>query len=71
MRVVDNRLARTLSDLSEFNFSIEYVPGPTNTAADTLSRIFVHPNNEEVRECSSELPVGLELNGNPSAGGGD
>ena len=71
MRVVDNRLARTLSDLSEFNFSIEYVPGPTNTAADTLSRIFVHPNNEEVRECPSELPVGLELDGNASAGGGD
>ena len=71
MRVVDNRLARTLSDLSEFNFSIEYVPGSTNTAADALSRVFIHPVNEKVSTMSSQLPSGLQLDGEPSPGGGD
>ena len=71
MRVVDNRLARTLADLSEFNFSIEYVPGSTNTAADALSRLVIHPSGEEVLQYASELPKGLEYDGDVSAGGGD
>ena len=39
MRLVDSRLARTLEDLSDFNFVIKYTPGKLNVAADSLSRL--------------------------------
>ena len=71
MRVVDNRLARTLADLSEFNFSVEYVPGESNTAADALSRLLIHPSGEDAHHYTTEIPCGLEIDGDPSPGGGD
>ena len=70
MRLVDNRLARTLADLSEFSFSIEFVPGKDNTAADALSRL-IRPLTDSESPDPFELPPGLQLDGEPSPGGGD
>ena len=39
MKIIDSRLARTLEDLADFNFSIVYTPGKDNSAADALSRL--------------------------------
>ena len=71
MRLVDGRLARTLADLADFTFSIEYVPGSTNTAADVLSRIVLHPPCLEESPIPDKLPNGLAVDGEPSPGGGD
>ena len=43
MKLVDTRLARTLEDLSDYNFEIRYTPGRENAAADCLSRLYVPP----------------------------
>ena len=42
MKNVDSRLARTLTDLQEFDFEIEYVRGKDNKIADGLSRNIVN-----------------------------
>ena len=70
MMLVDSRLARTLEDLAEFNFTIEYAPGTTNLAADALSRMRGVPQKEH-DEQSGGLPDGLELEGDAVPGGGD
>ena len=71
MRLVDNRLARTLTDLSQYSFTVEYVPGPTNVAADTLSRFVLHPNASEEEQPGGAELVEQELEGGPVPGGGD
>ena len=40
MKIIDSRLARTLEDLADFNFKIQYTPGKQNIAADALSRLY-------------------------------
>jgi hypothetical protein len=35
---LNRRMARWHADLQEYNYEIKYIPGPTNTAADALSR---------------------------------
>ena len=70
MRLVDARLARTLEDLSDFNFVIEYAPGKTNVAADALSRMKGTP--EGISEAFDDsLPEGFQLDGDVVPGGGD
>lgn len=69
MRLVDARLARTLEDLSDFNFTIEYVPGELNVVADGLSRIPLEGPEELLVE--GGLPPGLMVDGIPAPGGGD
>ena len=39
MKTVDNRIARTKEDLSEFDYEIVYTPGERNVIADGLSRM--------------------------------
>ena len=41
MHIEDGRLARTLNDLTGFNFRIEYVHGERNEIADLMSRLQV------------------------------
>lgn len=44
--MVDSRLARTMKDLSGFDYVIEYLPGQQNTVADLMSRL---PGNDNGR----------------------
>lgn len=64
MQIVNSRLARTLQDLSDFNFIIQYTPGRTNTGADALSRLPDHllacPVDPEI-PLSGIIPEGLCL----------
>src|SRR5215469_2877268 len=69
MHVEDSRLARTLNDLTGFDFRIEYVPGERNEVTDYLSRL---PVNEFPNEGYDDvfLPVGI-TQGELCPGGGD
>ena len=71
MKTVDSRLARTLEDLSDFDYEVEYVPGERNVIADLMSRM---PGSESMNEklvINPEfLPKGL-MKGKESRGGGD
>ena len=73
MKLIDSRLARTLEDLSDFNYEIRYTPGKENAAADCLSRLY-DPTSVHDRATSTqllgELPVGLYVI-SEVAGGGD
>ena len=70
MRLVDGRLARTLENLSDFNFIIKYTPGRMNHAADALSRIPIVPTCYDIDLCN-KIPNGLIMNGSPVPGGPD
>ena len=70
MKFIDNRLARTLEDLAEFNFTIQYTPGRTNEAADAMSRVHRYTTEEHPPVNSKSLPLGLEVE-DPVSGGGD
>ncbi|EJF59637.1 hypothetical protein DICSQDRAFT_171815 [Dichomitus squalens LYAD-421 SS1] len=49
MKNLSGRQARWLEHISEFNFSIEYVPGVENVLADALSRIYSNDRPGTVR----------------------
>ena len=71
MKLVCSRLARTVEELSDFNFEIRYTPGHLNCAADALSRL---PNTSNVINDNNYyniLPDGLVICGLPAPGGGD
>ena len=63
MSIEKSRLARTLSDLAEYDFVIKYRPGAENSAADAMSRIVKVPTEDEYKEIvhRNELPVGLRV----------
>src|SRR6201990_1038991 len=70
MQMVDNRLARTLEDISEYNFEIRYRPGRLNILADALSRVAGVMDEETVdMENVNALPDGFELIKEVSGGG--
>ena len=73
MRLVDNRLARTLEDLADFNFVIRYTPERLNVAADTLSRLkpILEASDKAQDNSSVVLPTGLTCDGAPVPGGGN
>lgn len=73
MKLVDSRLARTLEDLADFNFTIKYTPGHLNVAADTLSRLrpLVQPLETEALDGQPELPPNLHIDGSLVPGGGN
>jgi hypothetical protein len=58
MQIVNDRLARTLQELSQYTFVIRYTPGRDNLAADSLSRVNHNPLNEETL-IPGTLPKGL------------
>ena len=39
MKMVDSRIVRTLEDLRDFYFSIDYTPGERNVMVDLMSRM--------------------------------
>ena len=71
-KMIDSRLARTLEELSEFNFIVRYCPGKNNGAADTFSRL---PNQmAELPTCDLSdqgiaLPRGLTIYKTMDGGG--
>ena len=70
MKIICSRLARTVQELSEFTFTINYVPGKLNCAADTLSRL--HAPKVPIEQTESDsIPAGYVLDGYPVPGGGD
>ena len=71
MKLVDGRLARTLEDLSDFSFTIEYVPGENNAIADGLSRLPEYRAMYTEERGENGLPQGFVVDGCPSPGGGD
>ena len=64
MKLIDSRLARTLEDLADFNFTIQYTPGKSNSAADALSRLYdptsVH-HTDSIPVTPGTLPLGLVI----------
>ena len=72
MKIIDSRLARTLEDLSDYNFVIQYTPGKCNSAADALSRLY-EPGSV-LHDCEAivpgRLPAGLIVT-EKVPGGGD
>lgn len=71
MRLVDSRLARTLEDMADFNFTIKFTPGHLNSAADALSRLkrVIEIENKEPNNKEQGMPPGLTLDGSPIPGG--
>ena len=57
---VNARLARTLSELEEYEFEIRYRPGPQNEAADALSRIVEAVESTDLID-GNYLPKGLKI----------
>ena len=53
--------ARTLEDLADFNFIIEYIPGKTNIVADAL--LHMSAPGLEPDDAAEDLPVGLVVDG--------
>ena len=70
MHLVNSRIARTMEELSEFDFTISYVPGSSNVAADLFSRSqpLVTPTASPTD--GTKLPPGLGLQ-HRAEGGGD
>ena len=72
MRLIDSRLDRTLEDLADYNFAIQYTPGKENAAADCLSRLYdpehVHPSTSAVLQ-DGYLQEGVYLHGIVPGGG--
>ena len=46
--VANQRVARTLEELSNIKYQINYIKGELNTQADILSRLDIHPNEPEI-----------------------
>ena len=70
MKMINNRIARTIQELSEYSYRIMHVPGKLNIAADILSRLNVE-SSLSIPVAGPELPDGLIVNGKPAPGGGD
>ena len=56
------RLMRTLNDLEEYNYVINYIPGSDNHAADTMSRIIERISSDDSsKKIENELPDGYRV----------
>ena len=65
------RLMRTLNDLEEYNYTINYIPGSDNQAADTMSRIIEKISSDDsAKKIENELPNGFRVM-EKIEGGGD
>lgn len=54
---MSNRQARWSEFLQQYNFTIEYKPGPTNEVADALSRRHDHETTEQTRKQTTLVPL--------------
>ena len=70
MKLVCSRLARTVQELSDYNFEIRYIPGSLNSAADALSRVGLQQEDSTTGSIE-ELPGVIVVDGTPAPGGGD
>ncbi|CAF4434375.1 unnamed protein product [Rotaria magnacalcarata] len=69
-KCVSQRLARTLEDLSDFNFKVKWIPGHSNIVADALSRM--HETNLDSPRAKESLNIlGESLVEVKMDGGGD
>lgn len=57
----NSRLMRTITELAEYDFSIEYRPGVDNVAADTMSRLVDGTGMTDLNSNNDFLPRGLKL----------
>ena len=72
MALCNARLARTLIDISDYNFTIEHISGRLNVVADGLSRLGKHWESREVEttpETEPHEPEGLKIVFKPEGGG--
>ena len=60
MKSIDSRIARTIEDLSDFDYEIQYTPGNRNEIADLMSR-FPGTLEKESFVDSNYLPAGLRV----------
>ncbi len=51
---INQRVAREFQELSEYNFTLQHIPGMTNTRADALSR---RSNNSEAKEDNNDVII--------------
>ncbi|CAF1981662.1 unnamed protein product, partial [Rotaria magnacalcarata] len=69
-KCISSRLARTLEDLSDFDFDVKWIPGHSNIVADALSRM--HESNLDSSRAKETLNVlGESLKEIKMEGGGD
>ena len=69
LHIVNARIARTLQELSEFNFVIRYTPGRQNAAADAMSRTPSAPPQVLSGKANNKIPDGLITIQNVPGGG--
>ena len=67
----NSRLMRTINELAEYDYIINYRPGQLNGAADAMSKVVKVPvdrESEDLVDCA-ELPRGLEVSPEVKGGG--